>query len=291
MDDLLLRGLFPEHEVRFSLVQAPGLCSEAMGIHGSDAVSGWLLSEALVSAALLSTSVKDDEKLTLRWMYPGPVGTILADLNERGEVRGYTQRVTLLPEVDTLAEALGGDGRLSVVQHTAGRVIRTGITQAFFRDLPRDLSYFLSMSHQIETALTVGLILPLALPLQARSALGLMIQPLPGASLEVFDQARNRVEGPAFRAWLEDAPRDPLEVLERVELGRAEVLGQGVPAYGCGCSREKIHGLLTSLPPGELGDMVRRGEDTTITCHFCGRRYNLPPGEIQQLLDQMEKGP
>src|SRR3972149_936896 len=178
MSDQLVRGAFPDSRIRFAICHSAALCTEGVTRHHSDWISGWLLSEALVCATLLSATLKDEEKLTLRWMYPGPVGTILADMTERGEVRGFTQRVSLLPEVTTLEQALGGEGRISVVTSSPSQLLRTGITEAVFRHIPRDMAYFLSLSFQIETALAVGLIMPPGDAVRVSSAAGRMLQPL-----------------------------------------------------------------------------------------------------------------
>ena len=206
MSDSLVRGAFPESQIRFAYCRSTALCTEGVTRHHSDWISGWLLSEALVCATLLSTTLKDEEKLTLRWIYPGPVGVIMADMTERGEVRGFTQRVSLLPDVTTPEDALGGAGRISVVTSTPSQLLRTGITEAIFRHLPRDLAYFLSLSFQVETALAVGLIMPPGGAVRVSSAVGLLLQPLPGCDLMRFERARQSVEDPAFQSWLEAAP-------------------------------------------------------------------------------------
>ncbi|MDH4224422.1 MAG: Hsp33 family molecular chaperone HslO [Deltaproteobacteria bacterium] len=287
MTDTLLRGIFPKSSIRFSITQAAGVCSEGIRMHGSDFVSGWLLGEALTTAVLLSTLVKGDEKYTLRWQYPGPAGTILADLNEAAEVRGYTQTIALLELAPTLEEALGGDGKVSVVTHTATRVVRTGVTEALFRDIPRDMAHFLSFSHQTETALAVGLVMPPTQPVHLTSALGLILQPLPGSDLERFESARQLVEQPDFRTWLETGEPQPLEVLHRLKLGEEpQILTRTTPRYRCGCSREKIDMILRMLPQDELREMAEEGP-SEVTCHFCGARYVHSPDELNAILHEL----
>lgn len=291
MSDQLVRGAFPESQIRFAYCSSAGLCTEGVMRHHSDFLSGWLLSEALVCATLLATTLKDEEKLTLRWIYPGPVGTITADMTERGEVRGFTQRVTLLPTVATLDEAIGGTGRVSVATSKPAKLLRTGITEAVFRDVPRDMAYFLSLSFQIETALAVGLIMPSEEPVRVSSAVGLMLQPLPGCDPLRFERARQSVEHAAFQQWLEREPRLPQEVLARVAVDEpAAYYGEIEPSYLCSCSRDKAENVLRMLEPAELEDMIAKDGKAEINCHFCAESYVFSAGELGRMLRQSQAG-
>ena len=55
MGDRLLRGTFPESNLRFAACQAAELCSEAIERHRGEWVSGWLLAEALTCSTLCTS--------------------------------------------------------------------------------------------------------------------------------------------------------------------------------------------------------------------------------------------
>ncbi|HKI97361.1 MAG TPA: Hsp33 family molecular chaperone HslO [bacterium] len=292
MGDRLIRGHFPQHGIRFAVCQAAETCTEAVQRHQADWLAAWLLSEALTCASLLSVMLKATEKYTLRWMYPGPVGTILADTDEHGEVRGFPQRLRLLEEVTTLAEAMGGEGRITATTSLPNRVLHTGITPGVFRDVPRDMAHLLSLSFQVESAMCVGLIMPPAEPVTVQSALGVLLQPLPGADLERFEAVRAAVEQPDFRAWLEEAPRAPETVLERV--GPAgdtpQVLQESTPRFRCHCSREKVASVLRMFDPAELQDMLESEGQADVNCHFCAATYHFSRSDLETMLGQSQIG-
>lgn len=291
MTDRLIQGIFPRHHFRFAVCQTAALCQEAIQRHKADWLSGWLLSEALTCAALTSIHLKAEEKLTLRWMYPGPVGTILVDTTDRGEVRGFPQRLRLMPEIRTISEAIGGDGRITATTSMPNRMGHTGITPTVFRDVARDLAYLFSLSFQIETALTVGLVIPPREPIAPASAIGLLLQPLPGADLETFESARRRIEDASYREWLEAAPRPLEEVLARLKLGEPpERLEEMEPAYVCFCSREKVEAVLRLLDPLELREMIETRGGAEVNCHFCAATYLFSKMELQGLLRQSQSG-
>ncbi|HEX7928152.1 MAG TPA: Hsp33 family molecular chaperone HslO [bacterium] len=291
MTDRLIRGIFPQHNFRFAVCQTAALCEEAIHRHKADLLSGWLLSEALTCAALTSIHLKAEEKLTLRWMYPGPVGTILVDTTDKGEVRGFPQRLRLLPEIQTVSEAIGGDGRVTAITSLPNRMGHTGITPTVFRDVARDLAYLFSLSFQIETAMAVGLSIPPGDPIAPLSAVGLLLQPMPGADLEAFEEVRKRIEDRGYRDWLETAPRSPEAMV--AHLGIAEPprwLEELEPAYVCFCSREKVEAVLRMLDPAELQDMIDKQGGAEVNCHFCAAGYAFSKHELQSLLRQSQSG-
>lgn len=292
MSDRLIRGQFPAHGMRFAICQMADTCNEAVQRHQADRLSGWLLSEALTCAALLSVTLKSEEKYTLRWMYPGPVGTILADTNERAEVRGFPQRLRLLGEVSTLDEAMGGEGRISAITSLPNRVLHTGITAGVFRDVPRDMAHLLSLSFQVETALNVGLMAPAAEPGTVSSALGVLLQALPGADLERCEALRQSVEAPDFRHWLERAPHALKTVLARLAPpdDPPQVLEEGRPRFTCHCSREKVTSVLRMFGPDELEDMLETEGQADVNCHFCAATYHFSRSDLETLLGQSQSG-
>ncbi|MCZ6472439.1 MAG: Hsp33 family molecular chaperone HslO [SAR324 cluster bacterium] len=291
MRDRLLRGTFPSSNLRFAVCETRELCSEGLARLKSDWIAGWLLSEALTCAALLSVGLKDEERLSLRWAYSGPVGTILADMNEKAQVRGFTQRLRLMPGVSTLDEAMGGSGKVSVVSSFPDRVGQMGITEAVFQDITRDLAHFLSLSFQIETALAVGLIIRPEDPIHLSSATGLLLQPLPGCDYALFNGVREIVEHQGFRDWLEAAPRMPEEVLARLGLKETpSILNEITPSYSCHCSREKVESVLRMLDAEELRDMLEKDGHAEINCHFCAEHYWFSGTDLQSLIEQCQAG-
>jgi molecular chaperone Hsp33 len=292
MSDRLIRGHYPAHGIRFAVCQVAGTCTEAVQRHQADWLAGWLLSEALTCAVLLSVMLKETEKYTLRWIYPGPVGTILADTNERAEVRGFPQRLRLMGEASTLAEAMGGEGRVTAITSLPNRVLNTGITPGVFRDVPRDMAHLLSLSFQVESAMNVGLVVPPDDPVSVHSALGVLLQALPGADLERFEAVREQVEQPAFRDWLESAPREPEAVLERIapDGDAPQTLEETRPRFTCHCSREKVSSVLRMFDPAELQDMLDSEGQADVNCHFCAATYHFSRSDLETLLGQSQIG-
>lgn len=291
MSDALIRGIFSELGLRFAYCVGAGLANEGIRRHRADALSGQLLSEALVAAAMLSTNLKSEERLTLRWMYPGPIGTIMADVNDLGEVRGFPQRLTLLPGVSTIEQAIGEGGRISGVTSLPNRVGRTGITEAVFRNVSLDLGFFLSLSFQVETGVAVGVTMLQTTRPNVAHATGLLLQPLPGARLDRFDRFRVNMESAAFREWLGAAPRTLEETLDKLEIGEApQQFQEYAPVYKCRCSKEKVESVLRILDPSEIQEMLEQEGMAQVNCHFCAEIYTFTAVDLQIIIENSRAG-
>lgn len=292
MSDRLLRGQLPGKDLRFAVCQCADLCGEAIGRHQADWISGWVLGEALTCGVLLSVTLKETERLTLRWEYPGPVGTILADTNEMAEVRGFSSGLKLVEQAGTLDAALGGQGRISAITSIPNKVLHTGITRGVFQDVHRDMAHLLSLSFQLETVIAVGLVIPPVSPVRMRSAIGIMVQPFPGADLRGLEQVRREVESEDFREWLEAEKHSPEDVLQKLstKTGEWEILGESEPRFVCGCSRDKVDTVLRMFDPAELEDMLEQDGGATVNCHFCAESYLFESGEIEIMIRQSQSG-
>lgn len=292
MSDRLIRGHLPGKNLRFAICQCAALCEEAIRRHQADWMAGWLIGEALACATLLSVTLKETEKLTLRWEYPGPVGTILADTNELGEVRGFSNGLQVMEQAGTLDDALGGHGKISAITSVPNKVLHTGITRGVFQDVARDMAHLMSLSFQLETVFTVELLLPPVKPVKVASAFGIMVQPFPGADLNDLEKVRVEMENEAFREWLDLKPHSLENILERLSLktGAWEVLGEIEPRFACGCSRDKVEMVLRMFDRDELEDMLEKDGGATVNCHFCAESYLFGTGEIEAMIRQSQSG-
>jgi molecular chaperone Hsp33 len=125
-----------------------------------------------------------------------------------------------------------------------------------------------------------------------RSALGVLVQPLPGADLEAFETLRLRVEQPDFRDWLEAAPHELEAVLAHVAPpgSHPRVLHASRPSFTCHCSRDKVTSVLRLFDPAELQDMLDTEGHADVNCHFCAQVYHYSRADLESLLGQGQIG-
>ena len=69
-----------------------------------------------------------------------------------------------------------------------------------------------------------------------------------------------------------------------------EILERTPVEYRCDCSREKLEGVLVSLGPDELRDIIEEDGQAEIVCRFCNTKYQFGKDVLTELLHAAEIG-
>ncbi len=283
MSDFLIRGVLPDLNVRFAWCGGRELCNTGVVIHDTDPLAAPVFCDALLGAALLSVLLTGREKYSVRWAYPGVIGSLLADVNARGDVRALLTQPHPATETDRVEELMGaGDGTVTVVKSEEGKVLNSGECRAGLALPSADLGLFFSLSDQIETELTTVSRFAPDPARPVRLAAGFLTQALPGCDLERFAELREKLHQAEFKDLL-IAEREPFEKRLKAMLRvlAPESAGQAVyefgpePGFRCSCSREAMRRALLTLGEAELKKLFTEQPEPEITCNFCLQRYRF----------------
>lgn len=288
--DLLYKGSLSDLRVGFSYCVTTELVNEAVLRHNCDPLSAHLLGRAVSAGVLLSATLSGQERVNVRWKYDGRVRTVLVDAGADGTTRGFVSPVELLSQSDTLDDLFGDAAELSVIRSAGGRVVNSGVTHSILRDVVNDLTYFLAISDQVETAMTVLIGFNQNEERPVRLCRGLMLQAMPDTDMEVFEQLRTALDGDEARELLaHDTEPDGLleNVIHALFQGRAhgslEYEAVPSPRFQCTCSREKMVQVLRALPQSDRADVLEKKEKVKINCQFCNERYVMSIDECMQV--------
>jgi molecular chaperone Hsp33 len=249
----------------------------------------------VTAAALLGTSLKGPERLTLQIAGNGPIGTIVADAWSTGEdsigARGYARH----PRADLPLNALGkfdvagviGKGQLQVTKSYEIGQPYVGIVPLETGEIGEDIASYLANSQQIPSVVALGV---LAGPTGIRAAGGVIAQLMPGAA----DDTIGRLEANAAAM----APVTTQIVDGTDARGLIERLASGLELrphehvyevrFDCLCTRERVERALVGLGRAELLKISREQPETEATCDFCKRRYVLTAADVEGLLARLD---
>jgi molecular chaperone Hsp33 len=298
MDDFLYRGVLQPYQVRVSYGLTTSVVREAILAHNTDPVASHILARALTAGVLISPLLAEDERFTVRWNYQGEVKSIVMDVDNHSHIRGFIAPKDLIERVQTKEELYGEGGQISVTKSTSTGILNSGTTEAFLLDTVEDLSYFFSVSDQVETALVAMVGFNADPQNPVRLSQGIMIQALPECDMEIFDKLRQGMQLEKVRGLLALEPevdnhfeyvfKAMLEVLEEpvfdLRLHDAEP-----PRFQCNCSWTKIRDVVSVLPEDELTAIIKSDEILSVDCRFCSKQYELTPEELQDILEEKKK--
>lgn len=262
---------------------------EARRRHGTAPTATAALGRALSATAMLGAGLREGQRLTVRILADGPLGGIISDGNGRGEVRGYVQN----PEVDlplTPRRKLDvggavGRGTLHVTKDLGLRVPYHGSVPLVSGEIGEDVARYLVVSEQIPSAVALGVLV--APDAHVVAAGGLILQVLPGAPPEIPRYLEERVARLPTITQLVSRGGGATEILA-LALGdlRVKVLEEQAVTFRCGCSREKVEGVLVALGQAELNGLLEERGRAEVVCRFCGDRYILGPTDVEGLFSR-----
>jgi molecular chaperone Hsp33 len=264
--DALRRFLIETAGVRGALVRLDRSWTAVLDRHPYPAPVRGPLGEALAAVTLLSSTIKFEGSLILQVESGGPIRTLVVQATDRRTLRGLARWEGEVPDSTALAD-LFGEGRVVLTATAPGGERYQGVVPLEGAILGDALERYFEQSEQLPTRVWLA-----AGP---QRAAGLLLQAVPGGDPSGEGWAR----ATALAATLSSAELLglPTETLlhrlfheERVRLFDAETV-----AFRCGCSRERIEGLLRSLGRDEVESIVAEQGAVEITCEFCNRRYRL----------------
>ena len=272
-----------------------------------------LLGEAVVLAVLLGSSLKFDGKFILQTETNGAVDMLVVDFRTNGDVRAYARY-----DADRVskAEAVGaarpgvllGKGTLAMTVDQGAHTSRyQGIVPLEGESLEEVAHTYFRQSEQIPTRVRLAVA-----EMHERQggtlrhawrAGGLVAQFLPNAPERMRQKdlpggdVPAGIEMPAFEeddAWRETQALvgtvedheliDPAVPVERLlyrlfhERG-VRVFRSAAIHDKCSCSRERISKMLGRFTAEEIADSTEDGR-ISVTCEFCGSKYEFDPAEF-----------
>ena len=215
---------------------------------------------------LLSSTIKFEGALIVQVEAEGPLRTLVAQATDRRTLRGLARWEGEVPDGGGLAETFGA-GRLVLTASAPGGDRYQGVVALEGATLAGALEAYFAQSEQLPTRLWLAV--------DGQRAAGLLLQRLPQATDDEDAWRRTAMLADTLRdaELLQLGTKDLLRRLfneETVRLFEAEPV-----AFRCGCSRERVDGLLRSLGREEVDEVLTAQGAIEVTCEFCNRVYRL----------------
>ncbi len=290
MKDQLLRGLIEPADLRVIQVEATDLSRMARMLHGLAPTSAAVFAEALAAGLLLGALQKDRTRVNLSLEVDGPIGGLLVDADTEGNIRGRIRRPDIHfpgdPSVGPRA-ALGGSGTLSVLRDQGRGEFYRGSVEFTPGTLTENLRRYFASSEQVASVLDLRVLPHDGEPLGVVA--GIVVQKMPGGSLEALEEVRLRLEAGSFRDALARGERG--ETLASAAVGtRLQVLAQGPVSYVCNCTRERAVNAVSALGPDGIRQVIVEDGQVVIDCEFCRKRYVIGEAELADIARRLEGG-
>ena len=286
MDEILIAEAL-NGQVRIHIADTTALVEEAMEAHAMAPTSCAALGRLLTGAALLASDLKkDDEKITVTVNGHGPAGTLIAQAKGNGDVRGLIGDPALYMFNEAtgkldVGRAVGRNGYLTVMRDMGLKDPFTGTVNLVSGEIGEDLAYYLALSEQVNSVVSVGVLTD---PEKGvRAAGGLIISLLPNVPEETIEEVEKIADGMEHISAYLDRGMGTEDIL-RALFDDAVILGRKDVRWHCDCSREHFMDALATISKEDLQEMIEAGNTEEIVCHFCNKKYYFTTEDLKEIL-------
>lgn len=284
--DRLIKGIESEGRFKISVVKTTDVVQTAKDNHGLSMLNTVLLGRTLTAAMLLASELKGEERIGLKLEGSGPVGSLIAEANRVGEIRGYAQHPAVElnyndPEVD-LGDGIG-IGLLTVTKTLYNEAEpRTSTIQIVKGDILSDMAHYMAQSEQVLSAFLLDV--SLKDNGDVKQAGGVLIKRLPDTDESVMKKLEKTLQelSPVSELlergnYIDSIMKKACKPFTIRELDRQPV------HFFCRCSPDRFKNALALLNHKDLEEL--EGEDQEMVCHYCGNRHVVTEEEINQIAE------
>jgi len=289
----VLPFFLPQRPVRGRLVRLGPLADALITRHDYPPVVSMLVGEAMALTAALATALKYRGSFSLQAKGDGPIGMLLADCTDAGELRGYAR-----PDPDRFPELIGlGDNPLASDLLGGGYLAFTvdqgdehnrhqGIVSIERGSLADMALHYFSTSEQLRCSVFVACRQTHdgwragALILEKIAGSGGVDPELDAEAQEESWRTAVALAETVTKAELLDDSLPAENLLYRlfhtegVAVDRARAL-----SFGCRCSRARLASILEGFSADDL-DHMTVGKDIVMTCEFCNHQFRFPRQDV-----------
>lgn len=294
--DNILRTITADGSLMASAIDSSQIIRTAQQVHGLSKTACAALGRLLTGASLMGNMLKvEDASLTLKVNGGGPLGTLVAISDSRGNVRGYVDH----PEVELPLKAngkidvgggVGRQGLLAVIRDMGERDPYIGQVELVSGEIAEDLTNYYASSEQTPTVCAMGVLVDKESG-EALLSGGLLIQALPGADNAALERLEQNVAKLDSVTTMLAKGMTPEEMCRAALEGfQVEILDQAPVHYVCNCTKERFARGLLTLGSKELLELHgdEHGDVETV-CHYCGKKYVFTKEDIAELAKQASK--
>lgn len=152
-------------------------------------------------------------------------------------------------------------------------------------EIARDLAYYLNVSEQIPSAVSLGVYVEPDNSVKAAG--GFMIQTMPETRTEIVEFLERKLSETQSTSSMILQGMDSLQILEEVVGLPIEVLHRGTVTYFCPCTKDRVINAIVTLGREEIQKMIEEGKTVDVECYFCKKKYEVTVEELKILLREI----
>ena len=290
--DRMIRCITSDGSLMAAAVDTTNIVAIAQELHHTSAVGTAALGRMLSAASIMGAMLKQENaSVTMKINGGGPLGSVVAIADSRGNVRGYVEH----PEVELplkpngkldVGGGVGRDGLLMVIRDFGEGEPYVGQVRIATGEIAEDITAYYAVSEQIPTVCALGVLVDKE-EHQAMLSGGLLIQVLPGAAPEAIDRLEDNIRTLEPMTTMLAKGMSMEEICQKALAGfEMEILDEFQVKYVCTCSRDKVVQALSTMRREDIVSLADETGYAEASCQYCAKKYRFSVEELEEIARQ-----
>ena len=290
--DRMIRCITSDGSLMAAAVDTTNIVAIAQELHHTSAVGTAALGRMLSAASIMGAMLKQENaSVTMKINGGGPLGSVVAIADSRGNVRGYVEH----PEVELplkpngkldVGGGVGRDGLLMVIRDFGEGEPYVGQVRIATGEIAEDITAYYAVSEQIPTVCALGVLVDKE-EHKAMLSGGLLIQVLPGAAPESIDRLEENIRALEPMTTMLAKGMSMEEICQKALAGfEMEILDEFQVKYVCTCSRDKVVQALSTMRREDIVSLADETGYAEASCQYCAKKYRFSVEELEEIARQ-----
>lgn len=287
--DYMIRAVDKEKTFRIFAVKSTDTVETARKFHNTTPTASAALGRTLSATLMMGYMMKGEkDRITVTINGGGPIGTILAVSDNKGNVKGYVGNPNVDVEVKEngkldVGKAVGLDGKVTVIMDAGMNEPYVGSTDIVTGEIAEDIAMYYWLSEQQNCAVALGVLVDRDLSI--KSSGGFIVQTLPFIEEEDLSKLESTLSSIKSVSEYFDNDKDVEDIAKEIFKDfDVEILDKIPVGFNCDCSYDRMEQALVSIGKNELKKIIEEDEKIETVCHFCNKKYLFEGEKLENLL-------
>lgn len=289
--DYMVRATAGNAQIRAFAATTKDLAEYGRKAHGLSPIAAAALGRLMTGTVMMGTMMDNDSDLiTVKMDGDGPLKSVLATADNKGNVKGYVSNpyVIMEPNASGHLNVGGGigEGTLTVIRDMGMKEPYVGQVPLYTGEVAEDLTYYFTKSEQTPSSVGLGVLVERE-DLSVIAAGGFIIQLLPFADEATISHLEENLQKFSSVTDILKAGKTPEELLNIVLDGfDIEITDTVDLNFYCNCDKDRVERALMLIGEKEIQDMIDEGKEVELKCHFCNKSYIFNVDELKEIKEK-----
>ncbi len=292
--DYMVRATAGNAQIRAFAATTRDLAEYGRKAHSLSPIAAAALGRLMTGTVIMGAMMDNEgDLITVRMEGDGPLKSVLATADTKGNVKGYVGNpyVIMEPNASGHLNVGGGigEGTLTVIKDMGLKEPFVGQVPLYSGEVAEDLTYYFTKSEQTPSSVGLGVLVERE-DLSVMAAGGFVVQLMPFADEETISHLEENLQKFTSVTDILKAGKTPEDLLEIVLEGfDIEFTDKMDLNFYCNCDRDRVERALMLVGEKELDDMISDGKEVELCCQFCNRKYSFSVDELKTIREGLKK--